>query len=171
MIRRPPRSTLFPYTTLFRSGRGGRLVGFRAGVGGDPASRNSTVLQGPEKLLHVFVAVVLFLNFRQGLGNALVGCVDVFVDRFACFGLQLVFAVPDIKRCFLHGNRCDHCLCLSVHCHPRFPVCLVLMAPSPAPYPFLSVLRCCCRPGLRCHHYMWCLPEWLCHFFIIGDLR
>src|SRR3712207_6994980 len=24
MIRRPPRSTLFPYTTLFRSGDGGR---------------------------------------------------------------------------------------------------------------------------------------------------
>src|SRR3712207_7064676 len=24
MIRRPPRSTLFPYTTLFRSGHGGR---------------------------------------------------------------------------------------------------------------------------------------------------
>src|SRR2546422_1110923 len=27
MIRRPPRSTLFPYTTLFRSPRGGRLPG------------------------------------------------------------------------------------------------------------------------------------------------
>src|SRR3712207_7990810 len=26
MIRRPPRSTLFPYTTLFRSGRADRLV-------------------------------------------------------------------------------------------------------------------------------------------------
>src|SRR3712207_8966828 len=26
MIRRPPRSTLFPYTTLFRSGDGQRLV-------------------------------------------------------------------------------------------------------------------------------------------------
>src|SRR3712207_7303373 len=26
MIRRPPRSTLFPYTTLFRSGGGGRAV-------------------------------------------------------------------------------------------------------------------------------------------------
>src|SRR2546422_2452092 len=25
MIRRPPRSTLFPYTTLFRSGREGRF--------------------------------------------------------------------------------------------------------------------------------------------------
>src|SRR5688572_32255725 len=27
MIRRPPRSTLFPYTTLFRSARGGSLLG------------------------------------------------------------------------------------------------------------------------------------------------
>src|SRR2546430_12141704 len=26
MIRRPPRSTLFPYTTLFRSQRGGALL-------------------------------------------------------------------------------------------------------------------------------------------------
>src|SRR2546425_6523512 len=26
MIRRPPRSTLFPYTTLFRSRGGGRLI-------------------------------------------------------------------------------------------------------------------------------------------------
>src|SRR5260370_32564596 len=28
MIRRPPRSTLFPYTTLFRSGPGLQRVGF-----------------------------------------------------------------------------------------------------------------------------------------------
>src|SRR3712207_8869833 len=36
MIRRPPRSTLFPYTTLFRSERGpGRLSGC-AGVAADP---------------------------------------------------------------------------------------------------------------------------------------
>src|SRR3712207_8971137 len=27
MIRRPPRSTLFPYTTLFRSGRAGAAAG------------------------------------------------------------------------------------------------------------------------------------------------
>src|SRR3712207_8628210 len=35
MIRRPPRSTLFPYTTLFRSGGGtgpGRLPGDAPGV-------------------------------------------------------------------------------------------------------------------------------------------
>src|SRR5436189_1890866 len=30
LIRRPPRSTLFPYTTLFRSGRLGKLVGDHA---------------------------------------------------------------------------------------------------------------------------------------------
>src|SRR5690348_17678237 len=29
MIRRPPRSTLFPYTTLFRSSSGGTAVGAR----------------------------------------------------------------------------------------------------------------------------------------------
>src|SRR3712207_8590163 len=32
MIRRPPRSTLFPYTTLFRSGDAARDLG-RAGAG------------------------------------------------------------------------------------------------------------------------------------------
>src|SRR5688572_32314991 len=30
MIRRPPRSTLFPYTTLFRSGRAGEAEADRA---------------------------------------------------------------------------------------------------------------------------------------------
>src|SRR3712207_8899126 len=39
MIRRPPRSTLFPYTTLFRSGARGRAR--RAGLAADvrPAQR------------------------------------------------------------------------------------------------------------------------------------
>src|SRR2546426_8095549 len=32
MIRRPPRSTLFPYTTLFRSARDRREVGIRGRV-------------------------------------------------------------------------------------------------------------------------------------------
>src|SRR5256885_15641040 len=34
MIRRPPRSTLFPYTTLFRSGRVDRVRDFWEGGGG-----------------------------------------------------------------------------------------------------------------------------------------
>src|SRR5947209_12108911 len=32
MIRRPPRSTLFPYTTLFRSLLGRRVLGARSGL-------------------------------------------------------------------------------------------------------------------------------------------
>src|SRR5689334_23548676 len=42
MIRRPPRSTLFPYTTLFRSRRadgGERLVGLRGAAPSRPAAR------------------------------------------------------------------------------------------------------------------------------------
>src|SRR3712207_6866132 len=34
MIRRPPRSTLFPYTTLFRSRRAGRVGGPRGAAHG-----------------------------------------------------------------------------------------------------------------------------------------
>src|SRR5690348_17439381 len=47
MIRRPPRSTLFPYTTLFRSGRAraaGRRTAWRAPA---PARRGAPALRGP----------------------------------------------------------------------------------------------------------------------------
>src|SRR5688572_31651018 len=45
MIRRPPRSTLFPYTTLFRSGgdddgKGGRLAAGHDGVHGELFERD-----------------------------------------------------------------------------------------------------------------------------------
>src|SRR5437867_4810031 len=39
MIRRPPRSTLFPYTTLFRSGRSGPATCCRSTTLGEPAVR------------------------------------------------------------------------------------------------------------------------------------
>src|SRR2546430_13616936 len=51
MIRRPPRSTLFPYTTLFRSGAG------PAGTAGAP--RGPAVPEQPErdaKVITVFAA-------------------------------------------------------------------------------------------------------------------
>src|SRR5438309_8038214 len=58
MIRRPPRSTLFPYTTLFRSGSGaeradvqhrqdglsGSIAGVQIDLGGDAPDRKSTRL-------------------------------------------------------------------------------------------------------------------------------
>src|SRR3712207_7918212 len=44
MIRRPPRSTLFPYTTLFRSRLGLALAGARVGVGALAADRQALAM-------------------------------------------------------------------------------------------------------------------------------
>src|SRR3989442_11858016 len=41
MIRRPPRSTLFPYTTLFRSGRG--VPRFQLRASGQPVDYAATI--------------------------------------------------------------------------------------------------------------------------------
>src|SRR5256885_12513371 len=41
MIRRPPRSTLFPYTTLFRSGQRGAPAQLWAAAEGRPGLRSS----------------------------------------------------------------------------------------------------------------------------------
>src|SRR5258708_26437784 len=38
MIRRPPRSTLFPYTTLFRSAKAGMVTGLKLGLSGPLAA-------------------------------------------------------------------------------------------------------------------------------------
>src|SRR2546430_13273978 len=58
MIRRPPRSTLFPYTTLFRSVRGGgpeRDDAQRAGegAGGGAAGLRAEGLQQPQDVARV----------------------------------------------------------------------------------------------------------------------
>src|SRR3712207_6983447 len=45
MIRRPPRSTLFPYTTLFRSARDTAALRARGGQGCSPGNR----VGGPER--------------------------------------------------------------------------------------------------------------------------
>src|SRR5687768_16593402 len=52
MIRRPPRSTLFPYTTLFRSGEGAQSRPHRRGRGGrragGPAGALAAALRGDD---------------------------------------------------------------------------------------------------------------------------
>src|SRR3712207_7091944 len=50
MIRRPPRSTLFPYTTLFRSLA---ALQFLIGVGFLRAERGDPLLQGRVRLLAI----------------------------------------------------------------------------------------------------------------------
>src|SRR2546428_5477927 len=60
MIRRPPRSTLFPYTTLFRSVKEGSrecVVGDQAPAGGVRAGAARSRPSGPrDRVLHLSVA-------------------------------------------------------------------------------------------------------------------
>src|SRR2546430_7012193 len=50
MIRRPPRSTLFPYTTLFRSGLRGRALFEKAAeITGVPPARQKRKVNGQDR--------------------------------------------------------------------------------------------------------------------------
>src|SRR2546430_13678180 len=60
MIRRPPRSTLLPYTTLFRSGRLPHLETFC-----EPAIRNRTCLLHSCGQQHLFSSGLLERQFVQ----------------------------------------------------------------------------------------------------------
>src|SRR3989454_6149320 len=61
MIRRPPRSTLFPYTTLFRSGLLGARRHWRA--------ERRAALAMTTLLLTLTLALVFYLNFRWGFSQ------------------------------------------------------------------------------------------------------
>src|SRR3989442_10710314 len=76
MIRRPPRSTLFPYTTLFRSS--GRRRVFRcpapAGFGGPPAPRGVVPLSPDRKSTrlnssHVRISYAVFCLKKKNKNN------------------------------------------------------------------------------------------------------
>src|SRR3712207_7087454 len=60
MIRRPPRSTLFPYTTLFRSGNPRSTIELSL-----PRIRNCEALADPKKVLHEALLDVCGLHGRR----------------------------------------------------------------------------------------------------------
>src|SRR5438034_2451471 len=70
MIRRPPRSTLFPYTTLFRSGLAGRL-----GVGGTAAAFVAGFRAMAYAALLIGFARAIFVTLEEGR------IVDTIVQR------------------------------------------------------------------------------------------
>src|SRR2546430_4282473 len=82
MIRRPPRSTLFPYTTLFRS-RAGRL-----GVAGSPLLRRMLVIA---QVAFSVVLVALAALFGHNL--------------FALRGVDLGFRNQDRKSTRLNSSH------------------------------------------------------------------
>src|SRR2546427_1245583 len=55
MIRRPPRSTLFPYTTLFRSGRSTAHAGFSFNSVGEWRLAPSLALHNSRSLFGAYV--------------------------------------------------------------------------------------------------------------------
>src|SRR5258705_5795507 len=62
MIRRPPRSTLFPYTTLFRSGA---YIGKISGSPGFLGTRASLFAD-----LNLVAEIILLLGLTAGFGSA-----------------------------------------------------------------------------------------------------
>src|SRR3712207_8700903 len=63
MIRRPPRSTLFPYTTLFRSEVWPREFGYEALAVGEATRPFSTFASSAEHVLFLAVAIVVWLAY------------------------------------------------------------------------------------------------------------
>src|SRR5256885_8046512 len=80
MIRRPPRSTLFPYTTLFRSRRGHRQASAATATrldrrhAGDPgADRKSTRLNSS----HLVISYAVFCLKKKNTANISLFMVNV----------------------------------------------------------------------------------------------
>src|SRR2546429_8689656 len=79
MIRRPPRSTLFPYTTLFRSqlaedaarqlAVGGRAPGLRGRRAGNRNRRHEKRPQQDPRWIHLTLAIAS-ISTRTAFGNA-----------------------------------------------------------------------------------------------------
>src|SRR5581483_3302699 len=78
MIRRPPRSTLFPYTTLFRS----------HGQPGDE-SKPSVLWDGEWEITYV-----TFRDMGAAFAAAIVGIYILVVAQFGSFKLPLVILTP-----------------------------------------------------------------------------
>src|SRR2546422_7130841 len=87
MIRRPPRSTLFPYTTLFRSHLPNALstpeIGMVDGANGRPhwAQRNDAALRSEEHTselqsrLHLVCRLLLEKKKNARLAGTIIACV------------------------------------------------------------------------------------------------
>src|SRR2546422_7947345 len=103
MIRRPPRSTLFPYTTLFRSGRAVRA---RAGRLPPPGSAGAASARlepgGGERRVTILGGLLAALTDPLGYAFMRNGLVAVVLLGAAC-GLVGVFVVHQRLTFFAHA--------------------------------------------------------------------
>src|SRR5256885_9263632 len=87
MIRRPPRSTLFPYTTLFRSERRPGVAGPGHGQGGchGRRDRKSTRLNSS----HLVISYAVFC-LKKKKNKIVLICLKVVAHMCYCTSLSIV---------------------------------------------------------------------------------
>src|ERR1039457_6851778 len=129
MIRRPPRSTLFPYTTLFRSGSAGPpRCSWPAGAGASALPRSeehTSELQSPCNL----VCRLLLEKKEERDTNARVGITDHFhIKPHACLDCVLSEAVNvgvqelDDENLFLFFNDTATTEIYTLSLHDALPI-------------------------------------------------
>ena len=79
--------------TIDRRRRG--LVCLGARVGHDAPRRDSAALERPDIAFVPVISVDRILNLRQRLGDALVGSLDVFIDRRPGLRLKSILGIPN----------------------------------------------------------------------------
>src|SRR3989454_5587298 len=142
MIRRPPRSTLFPYTTLFRS------VNMVGGVylwkdGREVPDTMNVAMEQPEEIL---------FTWDSGFGNSQLGNTDRKSTRLNSSHLVISYAVFCLQKntrlnsshlvisyavfC-LKKNRRDLC---GVTCRARLTFAVPRAPPPPSPRPLRPLL-------------------------------
>src|SRR3712207_7386474 len=97
MIRRPPRSTLFPYTTLFRSTRG--ILGLRILYPGGLLALAGILTDGAS-VGPVLGARLLFTLFRRGASGHV--SADRKSTRLNSSHANISYAVFCLKKKLLH---------------------------------------------------------------------
>src|SRR3712207_8341077 len=93
MIRRPPRSTLFPYTTLFRS--------YRPGVGLELQEKPASIdFRSPAPIEDIVDIRALIVRFLQGelLGYQVDRCPDRKSTRLNSSHANISYAVFCLKK-------------------------------------------------------------------------
>src|SRR5260370_2243885 len=97
MIRRPPRSTLFPYTTLFRSQlRGGHNANVLQSLGPGAIDRKLVGEQPAVERKGALERVELFVGFavEAAAPEAVVFSVGLFSHQRSVCSFQFAFACP-----------------------------------------------------------------------------
>src|SRR3712207_8464336 len=98
MIRRPPRSTLFPYTTLFRSDEGSKVVPWRAPEFVEAADAVEDQQLRPGRSLHIRAEVLDDAPFEDRFGVSVFEALDRKSTRLNSSHANISYAVFCLKK-------------------------------------------------------------------------